>query len=59
MTLNIETIDSPAMIEYTDVIRYLYRNDVLWIYRDVDPRVITFAPGRVHKTEESKSGTVT
>ena len=59
MTLNIETVDSPQMIEYTDVTRYLYRDDVLWIYRDVDPRVVTFAAGRVHKTEESKIGTIT
>lgn len=56
MILNIETVDSPEMIEYIDVTRYLYRDDVLWIFRECDPRVVTFAAGRVHRTEESKIG---
>lgn len=59
MTLNIETVDSPAIIEITDVFKYLYRDGVLWIFRECDPKVITFAPGRVHRTEESKTGIVT
>ena len=59
MTLNIETVDSPQMIEYTDVIKYLYREGALWIFRECDPIVITFPAGRVHRTEQSKTGTIT
>ncbi len=55
MTLNIETRDTPEMIKYTEVMRYLYRNGVLWIFRACDPAVITIPVDQIHRTEETKS----
>lgn len=55
MQLNIETRDTPEMIKYTEVKRYIYRNNVLWIFRDVDPAVITIPVEQIHRTEETKS----